>query len=74
MGRGLVLVETQQIEREEHGQERRFRGEERAQAEPVGRQIFLQFFDPLFDRGPPVVIPSQFQRPFAAVGYPHPEV
>lgn len=52
LGRGLVLIQTQQVERAEHRQKRRFRREERLETKPVVRQIVLQLLDPLLDAGP----------------------
>src|ERR1017187_4979083 len=63
-----MLVEAQQVEREQDRQERRLRGKERLQAKAVGGQIVLQLFNPLLDTSPPVVIAPQLQRTLAAVG------
>ena len=73
VGRGLVLVMALQVERAEHGQERRFRRKEWLQAETVSRHIVLQLLDPFFDAGASVVVPLQLQRALAAVGHPYPE-
>ena len=55
-GRDLMLVEAQQVEREQDRQERRLRGKERLQAEPIGGQIVLQLVDPLLDTSPTVIV------------------
>jgi hypothetical protein len=57
--RGLVLVEAQQVEREQDRQKRCLRRKERLQAEPVSGQIMLQLLNPLLHAGPPVVITPQ---------------
>jgi hypothetical protein len=73
LGRGLVLVEAQPVERQAHRRERRLRRVAGLQTKPVRRQVVLELLDPPLHAGPPVVVAPQLHRPLAAMGHPHPE-
>ena len=64
-----LLVEAQQVEGEEHTQERGFRRIELLHAKPVGGEIVRQLRNALLDASPLVVHAPQFHRLFFAVGH-----
>ena len=76
-GRGLsvrslrldrFLVETEQVEGEEHRQEGGFARKEALHAEAVGVEFRFEFFDPLLDQCPLVVVAPEQERVLVPVG------
>ena len=57
-----LLVEAQQVEGEEHRQKRRFGCKKALHAEAVGVEFRFEFFDPLLNDGPLVVVAPERER------------
>ena len=68
-----MLIKTQEVEGEEHRQERRLGSPEVLGAEVIGTQIVFELLNALLDGGPPVVVAPERERVLVAVGDPHAE-